>query len=88
MKVNEAIVARESYEVGGDGLTNPQWARRVNEVQHRVSALLWASLRGDSQPFPDEFLVRLVMEHPENKGLERQLGETFARLVSQRLTVA
>ncbi len=82
------VVMRDSYEVGGDSLTNPQRSRRINEVQHRVSALLWASLRGDSQTFPDEFLVRLVMEHPADNVLERQLGEIFTRLVNQHLTVA
>lgn len=82
------IVMRDSYEVGGDSLANPQRARRINEVQHRVSAFLWASLRRDSQTFPDEFLVRLVMEHPDDNVLERQLSESFTRLVNQRLAVA
>ena len=82
------VLMRDSYEVGGEGLTNPRRARLINEIQHRVSALLWASLRRDSQPFPDEFLVRLVMEHPDDNVLERQLGETFTRLVNQHLTVA
>ena len=82
------IVMRDSYEVGVDSLANPQRARRINEVQHRVSALLWASLRHDLQTFPDEFLVRLVMEHPDDSVLERQLSEAFTRLVSQHLTIA
>lgn len=82
------ILMRDSYEVGGDSLTNPQRARFINEVQHRVSALLWATLRHDPQPFPDEFLVRLVMEHQGDNVLERQLSNIFTRLLSQRLTVA
>lgn len=29
------IVARGTYEVGHDGLTEPQRLRRINEMQHR-----------------------------------------------------
>ena len=82
------ICMRDSYQVGGDSLINPQRSRRINEVQHRISALLWASLRRDLQSFPDEFLVRLVMEHPDDSVLEQQLSETFTRLTTQHLTVA
>jgi hypothetical protein len=82
------IVARDSYEVGGDGLTNPQRVRSINEVQHRLSAFLWALLRHDSKRYPDDVLVKIVLEHPEDSTLERQLMEAFARLTSQRLTVA
>ena len=82
------VLMRDSYEVGGNSLTNPQRSRCINEIQHRVSALLWASLRRDLQSFPDEFLVRLVMEHPDDSTLEQQLSETFAWLTTQHLTVA
>lgn len=82
------VVARDNYEVTGDGLTNSQRVRRINEIQHRLSAFLWALLRNDSKRYPDEVLVRIILEHPEDSVLERQLAETFARLANQRLTVA
>lgn len=82
------IVARGSYESGQDGLANPQRMRRVNEVQHRVSAFLLALLRNDSQRYPDDVLVKIVLEHPDDSELERQLSEAFARLTTPRLTVA
>ena len=82
------VLARDSYEVGTDNLTNPQRVRRLNEVQHRVSAFLSALLRDNSQRYPDNVLIKIILEHPEDTGLEQQLNEAFARLMAQRLTVA
>lgn len=82
------VLARDSYEVGQDGLTNPQRMRRINELQHRVSANLCALLRGDSQRFPDDVLIRIILEHPDDKELGRQLINSFERLTTNRLTIA
>jgi hypothetical protein len=82
------IIARDSYVAGNDGLTNPQRVRRLNEVQHRVSAFLWALLRNDPQRYPDDTLVRIILEHPDDNDLQQQLSETFARLTTHRLTTA
>jgi hypothetical protein len=82
------LIAREGYEAGGEGLNDPQRVRRVNEVQHRLSAFLWALLRGDSKRYPDEVLWRIVLEQADDPALGRQLGEAFARLAAQRLTTA
>ena len=51
------VIARDSYEVGEDGLTNPQRVRRINEVQHCTSGFLYALLRNNSQRYPDNVLV-------------------------------
>ena len=82
------IIARDSYEVGGDALVNPQRVRSINEIQHRISAFLWALLRNDSKRYPDDVLVKIILEHPDDNALEQQLNKTFARLANQRLTVA
>ncbi len=82
------IVARDSYEAGGDDLTNPQRVRRLNEVQHSVSAFLWALLRNDPRRYPDDALVKIVLEQPHDDVLGRQLSEAFARLTTRRLTTA
>jgi hypothetical protein len=82
------LVARDSYEVGQDGLTDPQRVRRVNEVQHRVGAYLLALMRDNPSRYPDDVLVRIVLEHPRDETLARQLTEVFARLTAQRLTAA
>jgi hypothetical protein len=82
------IVARDSYEVGEDSLSNPRRVRRINEIQHRVSSVLWAMLRNDPNLYPDELIVKIILEHPEDTSLEGQLNTAFARLVALRLTVA
>ena len=82
------LIVRDNYETGQDGLCNPQRVRRANEVQHRVSAFLWASLRDDPQRYPDDVLVRIILEQPDDEVLGRQLKETFERLAAQRLTPA
>jgi hypothetical protein len=83
-----SIIARDSYEVGQDGLTNPQRVRRINEVQHQVSAFLCALLRGDPQRYPDDVLLKIILEHPDDNILERQLNDAFARLTRNRVTIA
>lgn len=82
------IIARDSYEVGQNGLTNPQRMRRINEVQHQISGFLCALLSNNAHRYPDDVLVRIILEHPDDSDLERQLSETFARLANQRLPVA
>lgn len=82
------MIARDSYEVGGNGLTNPQRMRRINEVQHRISDFLLALMRNNPHRYPDDALVRIVLEHPGDNELEQQLNKTFTRLANQRLTVA
>jgi hypothetical protein len=82
------LVARENYGADGEGLSDPQRARRVNELQHRLSAFLWALLRQDAKRYPDEVLVRMILEQTDDPALGRQLSETFARLAAQRLTAA
>src|SRR5688572_15532768 len=74
------IIARDSYEVGRDGLTEPHRVRLVNEVQHRVSAFLFALLRDNPQRYPDESLVRIILEHPDDEILRWQLSEGFSRV--------
>ncbi len=80
------VIARDSYEVGQDGLTNPQRVRRINEVQHRVSAFLCALWRDDPQRYPDDLFLKIILEHPDDNILEQQLSESFARWTRNRMT--
>jgi hypothetical protein len=79
------LVARDSYEVGGEGLTNPQHVRRVNEAQHRLSAFLGKLLRDDPQRYPDDTLVKIVVGW---SGDDQELGQQFlaAFAAAHRLT--
>lgn len=78
------VYARDNYEVGGEGLTNPQRVRRINEIQHRLSAFLRQLLREDSRRYPDDAIVRIVLEHPGDEGLAWQAMASFER--AHRLT--
>ena len=82
------IIARDSYEAGGDGLTNPQRMRQINEVQHRVSEFLWALLRNDSRRYPDDVLVKIVLQDSNDPVLKQQLSKAFERLASHRVSLA
>lgn len=42
------ILARDTYEVGRDGLTNPVRLRRINEVQHCITGQLFKLFQGRS----------------------------------------
>jgi hypothetical protein len=82
------LVARESYEAGGDGLSDPSRVRRINELQHRTSAFLSALLHHHTERYPDDVLVRIVLDQMDDPALGQQLSKTFARLASKRLTAA
>jgi hypothetical protein len=76
------ILARDTYEVGGEGLTQPSRLRRLNEVQHRVLGGVIALMKQEAKRYPDDVLVRLVLEHPEARDLQQQLQEAFRRLTA------
>lgn len=78
------IVGRDTYAVGQDGLTEPQRLRLINEVQHRLSAYLWALLRHDERRFPDDVLLRIVLEWGNDPEFEQQARATFARVAAGR----
>jgi len=54
------MVAREGYVAGGDGLSDPQLLRRINEVQHRVTSAILSRLTGDTERYPDEDLIKVI----------------------------
>jgi hypothetical protein len=82
------VLARETYEAGGHGLTEPSRLRRINEVQHRVLGSLIALRRGGRKRYPDDVVVRLILEHPEDLELQRQLEATVDRLLGERSATA
>jgi hypothetical protein len=80
------ILARDTYAVAEDGLTNPARLRSINEIQHRVTGFLMALCKKDAKRYPDDVLVRILLEHPEDLALQRQLQETWSRLIGQMAT--
>lgn len=77
------VMARETYEVEGEALTQPSLLRRINEIQHRIMGFLIALRTNDKQRYPDEVLVRIILEHSEDQDLQRQVQEEFSRLMLQ-----
>jgi len=76
------IVARDTYAVGGRGLQCPERLRAINEIQHRILANCRALLENDPARYPDEVLLQIILDHPEDAELQRQLVQTFEHLLA------
>ena len=72
------VVAREGYEVGGNGLTDPAFVRAINELQHRVTAQIVHIIGGGGSRYPDEVFMRMLFA---DDGLTRQdrIAAAFAK---------
>jgi len=77
------ILARDTYEVGGEGVTEASRLRLINEVQHRVTDFLRALVQHDPQRYPDDVLMRIVLEHPDDLDLQQQIQDAVTRLIAQ-----
>jgi hypothetical protein len=82
------ILARDTYEIEKNGLTNPARLRAINEIQHKVTSFLIALMKDDSKRYPDDVFVKIVLEHPDDPDLQRQLYQAVDRLAGQPSTVA
>jgi len=78
------VLARDTYEVGREGLTDPSRLRCMNELQHRVLSFLIALRKNDANRYPNDIFVRLILERPEDWEFQQQLQEVFDRLLAQR----
>ena len=76
------ILARETYEVAGTGVTQPARLRRLNEVQHRVTSSVLALRTPEAPRYPDGVLVQIILDHPDDRELERHLHALWERLIS------
>jgi hypothetical protein len=84
------IVARDTYAVDG-GVKDPKRLRALNEVQHRMLAILRSLGRRTSEPqTSDEALVAIFFGPRDDRTLAGQLAFAFdqaAALTSQRSEV-
>jgi len=62
------MLARDTYERGRDGLTDPSRLRCLNELRHRVLNFLMALMKNDTNRHRDEMFVRLILEPPRGFG--------------------
>jgi len=81
------ILGRDAYEAGGNGLTSPSRLRLINEVEHRVTGFLISLLKNDPKRYPDEILVKIMLEYPDDLDLQQQLHQTFEQLAGQLATL-
>lgn len=62
------MLARDTYEGGRDGLTDPSRLRCIHELRHRVLSFLMALMKNDANRYPDDIFVRLILEPPRGFG--------------------
>lgn len=77
------VLARDTYEVGKEGVTRPTRLGLIDELQLRITSFVLALLENDPKRYPDDVLVKIILDHPEDQGLQRQVEEEFDRLVAQ-----
>jgi hypothetical protein len=77
------VLAREGYEVGTERLSDPLLLRRLNEVQHRVTAAVFSRLNGSKERYPDDVLIGIIAGGDD--GLGRRLRFSFRRALRMAL---
>ncbi len=82
------VLARDTYEVKQEGLTDPARMRIINETQHRVIGFLLALVKNDPKRYPDDVLMNIILEQSGDVHLQRQLHETVIRLMAQMAAAA
>jgi hypothetical protein len=71
------VLARDGYEAGTERLSDPLLLRRINEVQHRVTAAISSRLKNNKERYPDEVLIDIIAGGDD--GLGKQLRSSFRR---------
>ena len=72
------LYARDGYEPGTERLSNLELVRRLNEVQHRVTAAICDRLANHKERYPDDVLINIVAGHDSDK-FGRYLHSAFRR---------
>ena len=73
-----SMFARDTYEVGTDGVLQPRELRRFNELVHRIATFTKKIARGDGEGMPDSDLFEMIER--ELDGLGIQHDEVLRRL--------
>jgi hypothetical protein len=77
------IIARDTYDAGMAGVANPERLRVINEIQHRVIGFAMALAENNPNQYPDDIALGIILDHPEDMELERQLQWAFDRILLQ-----
>jgi hypothetical protein len=82
------IVGRDTYCLGGSGLDSPQRLRALNEIQHRILAFCLALMKDDPKRYPEDVLLNIILDHPEDSKLQGQVRSAFDRILSRHAPAA
>lgn len=82
------ILGRDSYEIGTNNFTNPSQMRLINEIQHRIALHLLGLLKRELGNYPDDILVKMIIEHPEDKNFETKAAWAFEQTANKFLVTA
>ena len=64
-------------------LIQPARLRRLTEMHHRVLGVVIALMKQETKRYPDEVLIRLILEHPDDLDLQQQVQQAFRHLTVQ-----
>ena len=73
------ILARDTYERGTDSVAAPERLRVINEIQHRVTSFVDDLLNENNGRYPDEVLMKIILEQPANPHFQEQFQRAFKR---------
>lgn len=76
------ILARDTYEAGTDRVAAPERLRMINEIQHRITSFVDDLLNENIDRYPDEVLMKIILERPSNSSFQEQLQHAFERALS------
>ena len=82
------IVGRYTYIPQTEELAYPQRLRTLNEIQHRLLAHCLALMEDNLKRYPDDVLLSIVLEHPEDVELERQVRDAFDKILERSSSAA
>jgi hypothetical protein len=81
------ILGRDCYEIDTNNFTNPSQMRLINEIQHRIALHLLGLLKKVGN-YPDDILVKMIIEHPEDKNFETKAAWAFEQTANKFLVAA
>src|SRR5262245_40689067 len=74
-----SMFARDTYEVGTDGVSKPRELRRFNEVIHRLASQQLKIAKADTARMPDDQMFKLLEE--EMSALAVDTSELLKRML-------
>lgn len=79
------IAARDAYDVGTENIVNQPKIRRINEIQHRIFLQILSLVKRNEKCYADDILVRMILEHAEDKKFEADIASAFKRAADRFL---